>query len=179
MTTSFDSSPHAPTIDPLTLVSLPVNWHAQSPVASHGRCALTRHHFPWSKSWNWENTAARHREASVKYFSEVTRSDARNKEAQFRNNQINFLRCCLISWESWMARRAAGVYHAIQSRSLPRPSPSTEPIIIKVKTLHQSNFDSSLLPLLLLQTLFSLIDFALTNHQSPTNFLFLFQVNIV
>lgn len=68
----------------------------------------------------------------------------RNKEAQFRNNQINFLRCCLISADSWMARRAADVYHRIQSHPTapptPRPAPSparharTKPIIIKVKT---------------------------------------------
>lgn len=72
-----------------------------------------------------ENRPRRNREASVKYFSEVTRSEARNKEAQFRNNQINFLRCCLISWESRMARRAAGVYHAIQSTPAPLASNRT------------------------------------------------------
>lgn len=49
---------------------------------------------------------------SVKCFCKVTRSYGRNKEAQFRNNQINLLCCCLISADCWMA---AGVYHRKQS----------------------------------------------------------------
>lgn len=84
----------------------------------------------------------------------------KSKEAQFQNNQINFLRCCLISADCGMAQRAADVYHRIQSGPRPRRFVPTKPIIMKVKTLHQSNFGSSLpLPLLLLATLFNLIDF--------------------
>lgn len=78
-----------------------------------------------------------------------------------------------------MARRAADVYHRIQSHpAAPHPRLSTKPIIIKVKTVHPSNFGSSLLlPLLLLATLFRLIDFGVNKSRDPTNcVIFLFQV---
>lgn len=79
-----------------------------------------------------------------------------------------------------MARRAADVYHRIQSQAASPLSPGspTKPIIIKVKTVHPSNFGSSLLlSLLLLATLFRLIDFSVNKSSDPTNcVIFLFQV---
>lgn len=133
----------------IALASSPVWCQAllQSIAAAIGarRSLVSKEPFTLNIPRHSEISLSRRRKAELS--SSIFRGNGfigRNKEAQFRNNQINFLRCCLISADSWMARRAADVYHQIQSHpTSPRasrlaPSPArnalTKPIIIKVKT---------------------------------------------